>query len=129
MRSGCPAQCRRRDVEREADRVGEAPQYPRQVVAGAGARVDHEVAARFLRAVGKQVGQWRVVPGFQEPHPRRDHLAGVRRLGGDLGVQQVDVALPGDVERMPPVASQPVIAMPQPLATDGAAKGRHDRGR
>ncbi|KMS79165.1 hypothetical protein ACZ91_62895 [Streptomyces regensis] len=127
-----PAQRRSRHVEGEPG-TAHGVEHAGEVVAGARARVDDQrsllAPARVPCGLGQQRHERGVVPGREELGAGGDHLARVRGARGDLRVQQIDVTLLRDVERVPPSAPQRPSFRVQRRRAHGATQHRHDRGR
>jgi hypothetical protein len=115
---------------RDVDAVALAPEARReraQVVALAAADLEQRIRRDDRQQVADRAGELRLEAAGQEAPPRRDGGGGISRSGraAVLGLQQVDVAAPGDVEGMRARARQ---ASPLPRERKTAAADRAEQG-
>ena len=101
-----------------------------EVVARARAGVQHAALARVegRRALGDQLGERGEVAAAEEVRAGGDHLRGVGGAEVSVAGQQVGVALPGDVERVPGRAAQGRPVDGEVAGAEGAAEVRNDIG-
>jgi hypothetical protein len=97
------AKCVLRDVEGKAAAVGQAFQYRREVVAGAGAEIDDAAGgsrAETLRLLSYFTRDRCIVARVQERPASSDHRGRVRGAGVGTTGQEADVSVTRDVERV-----------------------------
>jgi hypothetical protein len=111
MDAGGAAEGGGRRVERDAQPLGWRGEHVREVVAGAGAHIDHRAGGLDVHRLGhERAGERAEVPGAEERLTRLHHLGAVAVPG-----HEVHVALAGYVEGVARVAAEHGVVERQPI--------------
>lgn len=120
-----------RVIQPDTGHPGQDLECPVQIVARPAAEIDYHSFLPFQSGLQKQgsqcPGQGIEQPGFQDPVASGQHLPGVGGMDSTAGSDQVDVALSGYIEGMPPVTGERPIFATQILVTDRAAQSAVER--